>query len=66
MGLTALMWHLAMPAVALSWWLLLATMRMLLSRLPFVPNKDIVFAGIAVLLVGHDLEIAALMIVIKL
>lgn len=60
-GLTAVLWHLALPGVALSWWLLLATLRMLLSRLPFVPNKDVVFAGIAVLLIGHDLEIGALM-----
>lgn len=60
-GLAAVLWHLVLPGVALSWWLLLATLRMLLSRLPFVPNKDVVFAGIAVLLIGHDLEIGALM-----
>lgn len=60
-GLTAALWHLALPDVALVWWLLLVTLRMLLSRLPFLPNKDIVFAGIAVLLIGHDLEIGALM-----
>lgn len=63
-GITALLWHLVLPSVALSWWLLLATLRMLLSRLPLVPNKDIVFASIAVLLVGHDLEIGALMAMI--
>ena len=61
-GLTALLWHLALPGVALSWWLLLATLRLLLSRLPFLPNKDIVFAGIAVLLVGHDQPIANMMV----
>lgn len=60
-GLTAVLWHLALPSVALSWWLLLATMRLLVSRLPLVPNKDIVFAGIAVLLIGHDHDIGALM-----
>jgi len=60
-GLTGVMWHLALPVVDLSWWLLLAALRMLLSRLPFVPNKDVVFAGIAVLLIGHDLEIGAMM-----
>jgi hypothetical protein len=60
-ALTALCWHLVLPQVALSWWLLLATLRMLLSRLPLLPNKDIVFAGLAVFLVGHDAEIAALM-----
>jgi hypothetical protein len=60
-GLAALCWHLVLPQVALSWWLLLATLRMLLSRLPLLPNKDIVFAGLAVFLVGHDAEISELM-----
>ena len=60
-GLAAMCWHLALPGVALQWWLLLATLRMLLSRLPLLPNKDIVFAGIAVFLIGHDAEIGALM-----
>jgi hypothetical protein len=60
-GLTALLWHLVLPAVPLVWWLLLATLRMLISRLPFVPNKDVVFAGLAVFMLGHEAEIAALM-----
>ena len=63
-GLTAVLWHLALPGVALSWWLLLAAMRLLVSRLPLIPNKDIVFAGIAVLLVGHDHDIGALLAMI--
>ncbi len=60
-GLVALCWHLALPGVSLQWWLLLATLRMLLSRLPLLPNKDIVFAGLAVFLIGRDAEIGALM-----
>jgi len=59
--LAGVAWSLALPAVALSWWVILATLRMLISRLPFVPQKDIMFAGTATFLVGHDLEIAALM-----
>jgi len=59
--MSALVWHLVLPQVTLGLWLVLATLRMLVSRLPFLPNKDIVFAGIAVFLLGHDLEIAALM-----
>jgi len=58
--LSAALWHLVLPDVALGWWLLLVTIRLLISRLPFVPNKDIVFAGIAVLALG-EVEIAALM-----
>lgn len=57
-GLSALLWHLILPTVELGWWLLLATLSQLVSRLPLVPNKDVVFASIAFLLVGHDGEIA--------
>lgn len=60
-ALTALLWHLALPTVALGWWVSLAALRLLVTRLPFVPNKDVLFAGAAVLLVGHDMRIAALM-----
>lgn len=55
--LAALMWHLLLPEVALGWWVLLAAMRLLLSRLPLIPNKDVVFAGLAAFLVGRDTEI---------
>lgn len=58
---SALLWHLVLPQVSVGLWMVLATLRMLVSRLPLLPNKDIVFAGIAVFLLGHDLEIAALM-----
>lgn len=59
--LAAAMWHLLLPAVAVGWWLLLATFRQLLSRLPFLPNKDLVFAGLATFIVGHDGSIVAAM-----
>ena len=36
----------------------------LVSRLAFLPNKDVAFAGIAVFLIGHDVEIGALMTLI--
>ncbi|MDK4807529.1 MAG: hypothetical protein OC190_13405 [Novosphingobium aromaticivorans] len=38
---------------------MLVTARQLLSRLPFMPNKDIVFAGLAVFLVGSGHQIVA-------
>ncbi len=62
-ALLALAWSLALPKVALGWWLILATAKMLLSRLPLISNKDVVFAGFAILLVGHDTEITVLMAV---
>ena len=60
-GLAALMWHLVLPDVYYSLWLVLATLRMLVSRLPLIPNKDVVFAGLAVFLLGHEHEIGDLM-----
>lgn len=60
-GLVALLWHLAMPAIALQWWLLLATGRMVVSRLPLIANKDLAFAGVAAFLFQHDLAIVQLM-----
>ena len=61
LALGAVLWHMVLPQVALSLWLLLSTLRMLVSRLPLVPNKDVVFAGLAVFLLGHEVEIASLM-----
>ncbi|MEN9682478.1 MAG: hypothetical protein RLZZ427_229 [Pseudomonadota bacterium] len=56
--LSALMWHWVLPSVAVGLWLVLATLRMLVSRLPLIPNKDVVFAGLAVYLIGHETPIA--------
>lgn len=59
--LSALLWALVLPDVQIGWWLVLSAIRLLVSRLPFVSNKDVVFAGIAVLALGQDVQIAALM-----
>ena len=59
--LSAWMWHLVLPQVEMTLWVIMATLRMLVSRLPLLPNKDVVFAGIAVFLLGHDVQIASLM-----
>ena len=59
-GLLALCWHLALPEVPLGLWALLVTGRQLVARLPLVPNKDIAFANLALLLVGNDAEVARL------
>ena len=61
LALTALLWHLVLPDVGLSWWFLLVTLRQLLSRLPLLPNKDVVFAGLAILLIGPHVAITSLM-----
>ncbi|WP_327753934.1 hypothetical protein VVT58_19640 (plasmid) [Sphingobium sp. SJ10-10] len=59
--LAAMMWHMLLPDIALSWWILLGTLRQLVSRLPFLPNKDVVFAGMAAFLIGRDSEIVSAM-----
>jgi len=59
-GLTALMWHLILPGVGVVWWLVLATLRQLLSRLPLIPNKDLAFVGLAVFVVGRDGDVGAM------
>ena len=53
-GLTALAWHFALPNVSIGMWPLLATARMLVSRLPLVPNKDLLFANFTILLIGRE------------
>lgn len=60
-GLSAVLWSLVLPKVAFEWWFVLATVRLLLSRLPLLTNKDVLFAGVAVFLVGHDTDIQTLM-----
>ena len=59
--LTAYMWYCLMPDIDLVWLLLLNTMRLLVSRLPFIPNKDLAFAALAAFFVGHDNLLVAAM-----
>ena len=52
---TALAWHYALPAVAIGTWLCLAAAKLLVSRLPFAPNKELLLFTFATLLIGrHD------------
>jgi hypothetical protein len=62
--LSAWLWHLMLPDVALSWWIMLSTVRLVLSRLPLMPNKDVLFAGVATFLVGREGEIAGILAVL--
>jgi hypothetical protein len=65
-GLSALAWHLILPSVGMGSWLLFATVRLLLSRLPLIPNKDIAFAGISTLLVGSQVQTSDMIAMISL
>lgn len=55
-------WIVALPQVAVGTWIVLGALRMVVTRLPFVPNKELLFAAISVSLTGSAApEVAALM-----
>jgi hypothetical protein len=60
----ALAWHFALPQVSVGTWLFLAAGRMLVSRLPLLPNKELVFATFAVALIGSGHSLSDLMALI--
>jgi len=64
--LTATLWARVLPETPFVYWMLLQTLRLLVSRLPLVPNKDILFASAAILIIGHDSKISALMSLIAM
>lgn len=57
--LSAAMWHFVLPDIAVGTWLSLATLRMMISRLPLVANKDILFAAATILLLGRNADVSA-------
>ena len=50
----ALAWHFALPDVSIAMWVFLTTGRLLFSRLPLLPNKDLLFANFAILFIGQE------------
>ncbi|UYY57577.1 hypothetical protein [Sphingomonas sp. S2-65] len=60
----ALAWHFAMPEVPLGTWLFLAAARLLAWRLPLVPNKELVFATFAIMVIGQGEALSELMALI--
>lgn len=59
--LTLLVWRLALPGVEPAIWLALLAGRLLLARLPFVANKDLVFANLMLALFGAGSPTAILL-----
>ena len=55
-----LAWAFAMPSVSVGMWLFLVAARLLVSRLPLVPNKDLLFANFAILVIGQDAALSNL------
>ncbi|MDE2644514.1 MAG: hypothetical protein OXI05_01570 [Bacteroidota bacterium] len=64
------MWHLAMPEVPLETWFTYAAASIVVYRLPFIPNQDLVVAGVAVGIAGaltvSEPHIAALFVAVAL
>ena len=58
--MTGVLWQLALPAVALVTWVVLSALKLLVSRLPLISQKDLVFAGVSVALLGRSTDAAAL------
>jgi hypothetical protein len=65
-GLNALVWHLILPQVSIGSWLLLSTIRLLLSRLPLLPNKDLAFAAITTFFIGQEIQTGYMITMISL
>ncbi len=59
--LIAFAWHFGLPGVGIGPWLILSASRMLVSRLPFVPNKELVFATVAIGVLGEQNQLSSLM-----
>jgi len=57
----AFAWHFALPGIAIGAWLLLSATRMMVSRLPFIPNKDLVFSTVTIALLGENSDLSSLM-----
>lgn len=59
--LIALAWHFALPGIAIGAWLILSATRMMVSRLPFIPNKDLVFSTVTIAILGENNDLSSLM-----
>jgi hypothetical protein len=53
-GLIALAWSLYAPGIALGIWALLATAKLMASRLPLFVNTEVIFANIVIWVLGKN------------
>ena len=59
-ALTVLIWRMALPQVPPGDWLVLLAVRYLVSRIPLLPNKDLVFGNLMLLLLGAGAAVGVL------
>lgn len=60
-GLTILIWRLAIPEMEIGTLLILLTIRLLIARIPLLPNKDLVFGNFVLAIVGSSSPVAILL-----
>jgi hypothetical protein len=58
------MWWSLLPQVPMTTWIVLAAVRMVSTRLPLVPNKDLAFAAVTIALIGSHGDIAPVIVMI--
>jgi hypothetical protein len=54
----AILWAMLVPSISIATVVTLSTVRMMLSRVPFVPGKEVVFGGIALFLMADASALA--------
>jgi hypothetical protein len=62
--LVAITWHFGLVSISLATLLLLSALRMLVSRLPMVPNKDLFFATIAGMSAGEHAALTQMLAIV--
>lgn len=65
-GLTICIWRMALPNAPPSVWVVLLAIRCLVSRIPLISNKDLVFGNLVLLLLGAQAPIAVLLAALAL
>lgn len=65
-GLTILIWRMALPEVPPSVWIVLLAIRCLVSRIPLISNKDLVFGNLILFLLGAQAPVAVLLAALAL
>lgn len=60
-ALNLLVWRLALPDVPINQWIVLLAIRCLISRIPLISNKDLVFGNLMLLLLGAHSSVAVLL-----
>jgi hypothetical protein len=62
--LVAITWHFGLAGISLATLLLLSALRMLVSRLPMVPNKDLFFATLAGMSAGQHAALTQMLAIV--